>query len=203
MKKLLSAIAISSTLMVSHAWAETYKCHMPNGKIAYMGQLPMDKGAKCEAMFVRKPSTESQPVPAQPASTPAGGAPGQSAATGQTQPPAPLKQAPPAPANGVAAAPQAAPSPKSPEDQALEAKRKQQETADAQKKADQDKQNKQAEQKVKEENCQKARANLQMYQIGGRITRINEQGEKVYLDDNEIAQKLDAARQDVAKWCEG
>jgi hypothetical protein len=202
MKIFSSAFVLSVVLMVTPAWADTYKCRMPDGKIAYMGQLSMVKGAKCEAMFVRKPSAEPQSAPAQPASAGTGATPGQSAATGQPQPPAPLKQAPPSPVNGTAAAPQA-PSPKSPEDQALEAKRKQQEAADAQKKADQDKQNKLAEQKVKDENCQKARANLQMYQIGGRIARVNEQGEKVYLDDNDIAQKLDAARQDVAKWCEG
>lgn len=183
-------------LLPMQAGAETYKCHMPDGKISYTGQLPMVKGAKCEAMFVRKqPVTQAESPPAN-APQPNAGAPVPG------QPPAQLKQAPPAPQNAAAAAP-APQQQKSPEDMALEAKRKQQEAADAQKKADQDKENKLAQQKVKEENCQKARANLQTYQIGGRISKINENGEKVYLDDNEINQKLDDARQEVAKWCEG
>jgi len=207
MKKTWGLWALGLLLLSAEAGAETYKCRMPDGKISYMGQLPMTKGAKCEPMFVKKQSVttlEAPPAAAQPNGAGAPPPPNQTA--GQPpmpgQPPAQLKQAPPAPANAAGvAAPQ--PAQKSPEDMDLEAKRKKQDAADALKKADQEKENKLAQQKVKDENCQKARANLQTYQIGGRITKINEKGEKVYLDDNEINQKLDAARQDVAKWCEG
>lgn len=207
MKKTWGLSLLALMLLSMQAGAETYKCHMPDGKISYMGQMPMVKGAKCEAMFVKKQSvTTMEAVPAPGQANAAGGPPPNPAtAAGQLpvpgQPPVPLKQAPPAPQNAAGPAPQQPQ--RSPEDMDLEAKRKKQEAADAQKKADQDKESKLAQQKVKDENCQKARANLQTYQIGGRITKIDEKGEKVYLDDNEINQKLDAARQDVAKWCEG
>lgn len=197
MRKLVGWWVAVLALLPMQAGADTYKCRMLDGKIAYMGQLPMDRSAKCEVMFVRKQSVTHTETPPAVAPQPNAGVP----APGQ--PPAPLKQAPPAPQNAAAA--NANPSPqmqKSPEDMALEAKRKQQEAADAQKKAEQEKENKLAEQKVKDDNCQKARANMQAYQIGGRISKVNENGERVYLDDNEINQKLAEAREDVSKWCE-
>jgi hypothetical protein len=53
----------------------------------------------------------------------------------------------------------------------------------------------------REEYCQRAKANLANIEIGGRQTRVDAKGERVYLTDEEIAQETAKARQDVAKAC--
>lgn len=70
--------------------------------------------------------------------------------------------------------------------------------------AEADKQKAQAaaeEQKMKEENCKNARTSVSNYQIGGRIYKVNEKGERVYMGDEEIKNSLARAEQDVAKYC--
>lgn len=164
---------------------DSFKCVAPDGKITYSGQNSSIPGMKCEKMFVRKVPTPADvsPVP-------------------RTSPEVESQNAP-------AATDQAAkPVEKSVADKALEAKRKQVGAEDAKKasdeakkKAAQDNENKQAEQKMKEENCQNAKNNLRSYTHGGRISRIDEKGEKVYLEEAEIKQKADAAQKDIDKWC--
>jgi len=53
----------------------------------------------------------------------------------------------------------------------------------------------------KKRNCALAKAELARVQSGGRIARVNEQGEPVYLNDSEIGQETVRARQTADAWC--
>ncbi len=86
-------------------------------------------------------------------------------------------------------------------DKELETKRKKTETDEAKKKSEKAAADKLAEQKIREDNCQNAKTNLLTYQQGGRITRINENGERVFLEEAEIQQKTEEAQKEIAKWC--
>lgn len=55
--------------------------------------------------------------------------------------------------------------------------------------------------KIKQQNCATARANLQTYEQGGRISRMNSEGEREYFDDEALAKGAEQARQDVAEFC--
>jgi len=72
------------------------------------------------------------------------------------------------------------------QDQAKAAKESEQKSAEAQRKA---------------ENCRNARERLTQYEIGGRQSRINAQGERYYLEDAQIEQEKARARADVAQSC--
>src|SRR5437773_4430556 len=72
------------------------------------------------------------------------------------------------------------------QDQAKTAKESEQKSAEAQR---------------KEENCRNARERLTQYEIGGRQTRINAQGERYYLEDAQIEQEKARARADVTQSC--
>lgn len=49
--------------------------------------------------------------------------------------------------------------------------------------------------------CEQARARVASLEIGGRVTRANAAGERVFLTDAEIAQALSDARRDVDAAC--
>jgi Skp family chaperone for outer membrane proteins len=68
-------------------------------------------------------------------------------------------------------------------------------------KAAKESQQKSAETQRKEENCRGARERLAQYEIGGRLSRINAQGERYYLDDAQVEQDKARARADVALAC--
>ncbi|HZV99357.1 MAG TPA: DUF4124 domain-containing protein [Methylophilaceae bacterium] len=76
--------------------------------------------------------------------------------------------------------------------------KRQQEAEDAKKKDEA----KQAELATKQQNCSTAQANLQNYKAGGRIYKMNEKGEREYLDDAAIASKLDEAQRQVDQFCQ-
>ncbi len=65
----------------------------------------------------------------------------------------------------------------------------------------QNKQEKEAQAKLKEENCKAAKANLQSYTQGGRVYKMNEKGEREYLDDAGLKSGADKARSEVAQYC--
>ena len=71
---------------------------------------------------------------------------------------------------------------------------------EAQKSREKDEQAQQQAQ-AKQENCERARAALRTLESGQRIARTDEKGERYYLDDQQIAQEADRARQVVAKEC--
>lgn len=184
MNKYGRLLVLGLAIMPFAAAGETYKCRAPSGKISYSGQMSSERGVKCEPMFVKKPAISQAEMPPAVDSLPGKAGPSQPG-----QPPGPADAAKPT-------APQ-----KTPADMELDAKRKKQAAEEAKKKADKANEDRQAEQKLKDENCKAAKANLQTYQVDGRISKINEKGERVYLDDNEVKQKLDEAKQQVSRWC--
>jgi uncharacterized protein DUF4124 len=103
------------------------------------------------------------------------------------------RRAPSAPAPGAAKS--GAPQTTADQEQAFRKRQKEQE--DAAKKESQ----KLAESKEKQENCSTARAQLAQYEAGGRITRMDEKGERVFLDDSMIASEKERARSMVDRWC--
>ena len=58
-----------------------------------------------------------------------------------------------------------------------------------------------AEAQLRADNCLNARERLAQYEIGGRVTRINAQGERYYIDDAQIEQEKARARADAAQSC--
>src|SRR6266545_7061608 len=103
-----------------------------------------------------------------------------------------------APADGAAKADAAKSSaPKTPAEQEQAFRKRQQEQAKAAKESAE----KSAEARRKEENCRNARERFAQYEIGGRIGRINAQGERYYLDDAQIEQERARTRAAVAQAC--
>lgn len=84
---------------------------------------------------------------------------------------------------------------KSPEDAAAEQR---QVNAEAEKK---NKQEKESQAKLKAENCMAAKANLASYAQGGRVYKMNDKGEREYMDDNDLKRGADKARGEVAQYC--
>ena len=87
--------------------------------------------------------------------------------------------------------------PKTPAEQELEFKKRRLEQAEAAKKS-QDKAN---EDQSKIENCKAARAALVSLDAGGRQARTNENGERYFLDDSQLAQEKERARKAADSWC--
>jgi hypothetical protein len=77
-------------------------------------------------------------------------------------------------------------------------RKRQQDRQNAEKEADQ----KLAAAKQKEENCRNAREQLAQYDLGGRISRIDAQGERYYPDEAQIEQTRANARAAVAQSCD-
>jgi hypothetical protein len=87
--------------------------------------------------------------------------------------------------------------PKTAAEQEQAFRQRQQEQAKASKQAQQ----KSADAQAKELNCRNARERLAQYDIGGRLSRINAQGERYYMDDAQIEQEKSRARADMAQAC--
>jgi hypothetical protein len=109
---------------------------------------------------------------------------------------APGASASEAPAEKAAGAAKSA-APRTAAEQEMEFRKRQQDQAKAGKKSEQ----KSAEGQAKEQNCRNARERLAQYDIGGRISRINAQGERYYMEDAQIEQEKARARTDVAQFC--
>lgn len=54
---------------------------------------------------------------------------------------------------------------------------------------------------AKQKNCAQAKNQLANLQAGGRITRVNDKGEREYLNDAEVAQEIERTRQIADSWC--
>lgn len=102
----------------------------------------------------------------------------------------------PAPA-APAKPPEGVEPPKSLADRDLEFKQRQKEAAEAQKAADESA----AKARALAENCATVRGNLAALQTGGRMARVNERGEKSYIDDNQRAAEIARAQGQVAQFC--
>jgi uncharacterized protein DUF4124 len=55
--------------------------------------------------------------------------------------------------------------------------------------------------KVDAENCRSAKANYQSYAQGGRIYKINEKGEREYMDDAGLAEGKAKAQAEIQQYC--
>ena len=86
---------------------------------------------------------------------------------------------------------------KSPAEQEQAYRKRQQDEAKAAKSAEQ----KTAEAQVKAANCDNARKRLAQYEIGGRISQINDKGERYYMEDAQIETAKAQARADVSQFC--
>lgn len=96
------------------------------------------------------------------------------------------------------AAPVAAPQQKTPEEPPMVDADKQQKEEEA---ARQKAAAAEAEQKQKQELCANAKAKLQSLQQGGRIYKMNEKGEREFMDDSALAQGVADAQAEVDKNC--
>ena len=84
---------------------------------------------------------------------------------------------------------------KAEQDQA--ARQKQQDQEQLAKQKDAERKNAQ----VKRENCARAQENMKMLQDGGRINRLNENGERAYLDDAQRAQEVRRTQDTINSEC--
>lgn len=80
-----------------------------------------------------------------------------------------------------------------------EAAAKRAKDAEAKKKANLEKE---TQKKINNENCKTAKNNLIIYTNGGRISKLNAQGEREYMSDEEIKQAKNEAQKEVDKFCE-
>lgn len=102
----------------------------------------------------------------------------------------------PVPGSGESAAPPSA-GEKSPADREQEFRKRQADQEEAQKK-----QQKVAEdQRLKQSNCQSAQRQLAVTQSGQRLATVDANGERRYLEENDIQQSMQRAQQDVARYC--
>lgn len=60
---------------------------------------------------------------------------------------------------------------------------------------------KEAQAKQKQLNCSAAKANYQSYSQGGRVYRMNEKGEREYLDDKGLSEGAAKAQRDMQEYC--
>ena len=58
-----------------------------------------------------------------------------------------------------------------------------------------------ADAKDRQQNCERAQASLRALQSGVRMTRVNEKGEREYLDDNQRQQEMATAQKSADSWC--
>ena len=57
------------------------------------------------------------------------------------------------------------------------------------------------EKEINDKNCSLARRQVAGLKQGGRKYEVNEQGERAYLDDTAIQDRLNEAKNNVEKWC--
>ncbi len=56
--------------------------------------------------------------------------------------------------------------------------------------------------RINAQNCETAQQNYRNLQSGSRIMEVNAQGERTYLDEQQIQQKLQQAQQSINKYCQ-
>lgn len=82
--------------------------------------------------------------------------------------------------------------------QMVQDSRKREQEAEAKRKKDEA-----AAQKAKaaEDNCRRARQNVATLDAGGRQARVDDKGERIFLDDAQIAKERAEAQRSVSEWC--
>ena len=174
MKRLSVALALALCAALA-ASAQMYKWVDSDGRVQYSDKPPPSNI-----------KTETLRTPGRAASAPAAGegkGEGKGEAKGEGKGVAPKDAAKAGPKTAVE------------QDQAF--RKRQLDAAKAQKEETQ----KQADARDKAENCKRAKAGLANLQIGGRQVRIDEKGERVFLDDQQIVQETAKAREEAAAAC--
>lgn len=125
---------------------------------------------------------------------------------GDTPPPGATKVTP---LQGVAPPPSATPStetgaaagathgPLTPAEQEIEFRRRMKEAQEAAAKADREREAAEA----KKANCENARQSLQTLRGGQRIMRVDSNGERYFISDQQRAEDTTRAREAVSQWC--
>lgn len=108
--------------------------------------------------------------------------------------------APSAPAAAPDAAGKAAAAkkgPLTPKEQEQEFRKRQMEAEKAREKEKQA----QEQSEAKQQNCERAKDALRILESGQRIARVDKQGERYFLEENQVAQETERARQAVQRNC--
>jgi hypothetical protein len=181
MKRLTVAITLALCVALP-ASAQLYKWVDANGKVQYSDKPP-PSNVKTEKL--REPARPAAPAPA-PSET-KGGAANEAAKEGAAN----------EAVKGAAPKAAAKSGPKTAAEQEQAFRKRQLEAS----KAQQEQNQKETEAQDRAENCRRAKVALSNLELGGRQRRLNEKGERVYLDDQEIAQSIVQARKDQAAAC--
>lgn len=171
MKRLSVALGLALCVALQ-ASAQMYKWVDSDGKVQYSDKPPP---SNIKAEKLRAPA----PAPSAPAASEAKSGTQKDAAKGET------------PKDAAKAGPKTA----AEQEQAF--RKRQLDAA----KAQQDEGKKQAQARDRAENCKRAKAALANLAIGGRQVRIDEKGERVFLDDQQIVQETARAREEAAAMC--
>jgi hypothetical protein len=171
------ALIALALLAAGSARAQVYKCVDAAGRVVY-SQTPCPASTKSGTITRRIDAAPSAPQAAPTAAAEKGEKADKAAKADKA-------------GSGKADAP------KTPADQEQAFRKRQQEKEKNEKDAEQ----KAAETKRKEDNCRSARERLAQAEIGGRVTRINPQGERYYLDDAQLEQQKAAARAEISQYC--
>jgi hypothetical protein len=163
--------ALALTAVSGLSQAEIYKWKDKDGTIRY-SDTPPPSNVKHESMTGKKKVA---------------------APTGNT-PLSPVEAAPAAAAPNAKAPKDMEPQ-KSAEDAAAEQRQR---NAEAEKN---NKKEKEVQAKLKAENCTAAKANMQSYTQGGRVYKMNEKGEREYLDEKGFAEGREKAQQQINENC--
>ena len=173
MKLLTLFLAVLALAVSNFSQAEVYKWKDKDGTIKY-SDTPPPSNIKQEAINGKRKV---------------------GVATGK-QPLAPVETTDAVPA---AAMPKSAKdSPEPPLNAEDAAAKKRQENAEAEKL---NKKEKEADSKRKAENCSAAKANMQSYTQGGRVYKMNEKGEREYLDESGFKAGRQKAQQEINENC--
>ena len=173
MNRLLVAISLALCVALP-ASAQMYKWVDSNGKVHYSDKPP-PSNIKTEKLRAPPPApATSVPMPSETK-----GSPKQDAAKGGAKQDA---------AKG---------GPKTPAEQEQAFRKRQMDAA----KAQEDEAKKLSQARDKAENCRRAQAAVANLQAGGRQMRIDQKGERVFLDEQQIAQETAKAQQEAAAAC--
>jgi hypothetical protein len=102
-----------------------------------------------------------------------------------------------APAAPEAAAKDAKKGPLTPSEQEKDYRKRQADAQKAAAKADQE----QKDAQIRADNCRRAQTALRTLETGQRVVTTDAQGERYYLNDEEIAKQTAVARQQISDWC--
>lgn len=188
MNKALIAACCVLVLASAPASAEVYKWKDKSGKTQYSDSPPLSNIPYTTLSGKKSPGDQPAAASAAPAAA------SKSAADTKTKAEGSAKPAAAAPDASAKDAPDAAK-----QKVAEDLKEKAAKEAEAKK---QQEEKLAADKRAKEQACKNARSRVAQFEQGGRIYRVDEQGERQYYGDKEIAAELENAKNDMEANCE-